>query len=313
MIAPVPALDDLPVRYVRRACAASPGFVLVKAGLRIRADGQPRPLLGFGCATDPATATARARAELYERLIPASALARDAEVEVPGLRLDGHEGGHRIAELIAPPGTGSDATGFAFHPDLGRARSHAARELTERHLLAELWYGGLGLVPLDPPPGPDAFTGPGPRARHYTVAARTPEPFVLVVVHDPAREVLVVGSAVRDTREAAAAHAVEEAVMMYDTVLHDSVSAYVGAGSTDRLRSLRGPLAARRAAHLESRVRTPDEGDPAPLRVELPADTWLSTICHHRDGHLVRAWSPDLTLPRGHRPAGPGQVPDPFC
>ncbi|MDI3420436.1 hypothetical protein [Streptomyces luteolus] len=305
-------LDRLPVRRHEHAPVCAPEFLSVSAGLQFSISDEQFSALGFGCSRQEEKANSSALWETYERLLMVAELSGSLGRPVEGRSKGGTQADSRPFQHIVPRPwhdtyrEGQDATGLAIHTTGVAAERAAERELTERALLAALWYG---TTPIRSEAADHNFVTTG-RLRTYSFPCHLGY-FSLAAWHDPRSQILVAGSAVRDSLDEAIEHAAGEAVMVFDGVWQGRTPRYSTHTSRDRYASLRGDLHTARAEHLETRLTGGRGSVSYPLDV-ADDDMVFYRLIDWEDVCLVRAVSGRLPTP-GTLRSRVGEVPaDPF-
>lgn len=289
-------LERLPVRTSQRLGETFLAQHLVRCGVSVRVAGTTQRVLGHGSSTDLERALVSATWELRERVLMIAEVTGDPGRVVYGTELRRPDVRHeaRFIDIVARPWhptyrPGRDATGIAVHRSRSLAMTAAVAELVERMINARLWYDAQ-CVPLVPAPmvgSDEPLRGVYTRAWCGAVAgAGVAADFVyaLCVVDDPAEQILVCGTAVREARHDAVAHARDEAIMVYESVARDLPTRYHAASSRTRFSSLRGCSYNDRTAHLASCLAAAGNG-PAP---DLD-DVVVWDLVEGEDVQLVRA------------------------
>lgn len=276
----------------------------------LRRDGVARPILGFGCSTSRDLALESARWELLERVLMCADVSGDPHRNVPGIGPDGAALVKPFVEVVARPWHdefrhGNDATGIAVRDTYEGAAMAARCEVVERAALAELWYG------TTPVPSPQLIGEPGPELRTFTWRLLSVW-FSLAVFARPAQEVLVCGSAVADTAGRSQEHAVEEAVMVTDSVVAGHISHYQQTDKADRYASLMGAASTSRLAHLELRLATARDGGALVDEGAVADSISVFHLIDRPQLHLVRAVSDAGSPLAVRRRSGVSTPDDPF-
>jgi ribosomal protein S12 methylthiotransferase accessory factor YcaO len=212
-----------------------------------------------------------------------------------------------------------DATGFAFGWTHAHAVQAATLELIERLLVGEVWYGDRRLleVALDAPAVP-AFEVPAPDLRVYVDGSSASLPLAIVAIHDAAAGIMVAGSDVKLSAPAAIEHALEEAVMLFESVHAGHAPSYESANARARYAMLEGRLTHKRAAFLRAKSTPGDvSGRVWPLDAIVDAvhgrDIEIYSLAEGTDFEVVRAIAPQWRLLIDRRADDDRHLLDPFC
>lgn len=313
MIRSVDQLRALPIRAYERSATWMPGYVIATNGISLRLGTRVIPVLGSGCSRHPAEARHVASWELYERLLMNAEVTGSQGRSVSAAALDGFtpRPPRRFEDVVPRPWhdtylAGGDATGIAIHSEAEHATAAAVRELEERATLVEIWYGHEPIL-CERESRSDVTAG---QLTLYSLDLAFGR-FTLAIWHAPELQTLVAGSALHPEAAKSAEHAVEEAVMIFESVTRGASPRYNRAAPAEQYGSLKGPLHQARAGHLERRLR-PGRGG---TRGRFCSDIVVYTLLAWPDLHLVRATARDAVTPasvRAHHACDKQVVPDPF-
>lgn len=248
--------------------------------------------------------------EMFERLLMTAEVTGRPERLVQGRKPDGSVVARKAFNEVVPRPwhstyrTGCDATGLAIHRSAGNAAVVAISELAERTINAQAWYGrepismNLHISAQVMAPGIelDVWTATVDEIGWYSLAS----------IASSKQCMFVCGSAIRKSEGEAQRHAVEEAVMIFESVLAGKIPRYHQYEAVERFSSLRGPLWERRRTYLFSRLRG---GTPQPKSIPLH-DVVVWHLVEGDGVSLVRATSSSFTTLVSLR--GSTEPDDPF-
>lgn len=309
--------SQIPVRLSQHKAQNFPSYTVFKVGTSLRSNGSEFQIIGCGCHGERGD-QASAYYELLERLY--------AQYEVVRQRtshndliiyswLDRREIGRISFEkacLGAPTPHFIDGTGLAYGPTLDHALEHGANELLERQLCVGVWYHGEKLQCVRE----DISSGTLPIC-FYKLVRPMRESFSLASIYDSKNEVYVAGSAVRMDERAAASHAAEEAIMLYDSVISGSRPHYRNALSQEHFLSLRGEKSRLRANWMRQLAMpttgTATVGDLSGLADRVGLENLRYIVFNDVDGnYVVRVFAENAQTPAMMRQSGRAPS-DPFC
>ncbi len=309
--------SQIPVRLSQHKAQNFPSYTVFKVGTSLRSNGSELQIIGCGCHGERGD-QASAYYELLERLY--------AQYEVVRQRTShndliiyswlGRQDVGRIsfekACLGAPTPHFIDGTGLAYGPTLDHALEHGANELLERQLCVDVLYHGEKLQYVRE----DSSSGTLPIC-FYKLMRPMRESFSLATIYDSKNEVYVAGSAVRMDEHAAASHAAEEAIMLYDSVISSSLPHYRNALSREHFLSLRGKKSRLRANWMKQLAfptnTTATEDDCSRLADRIDPENLRYIIFNDVDGsYVVRVFAENTQAPAMMRHSG-REPSDPFC
>lgn len=327
------AIDTISLlEHTRTACfksALAKEYVLAKAVTQLTNwQGRQIVLGGFAAGRDASDAAMRARAELCERVFALYDFQRDRVqssnvFEVarwPDLQSrQAIDASQVLLGPFPPGGQGSDSTGLSWANDFEFACSHATLEILERHLLGEIWYQRLPIARLE-----TKAIG-----RHlvdlYTITDPTRLPFALAVLHNLRVTWLVCGSSLRLHLSDAVEHAIDEAIMLFDTISMPIRNSGLNAQTYKRVLSLANPtISLLRWHHISSAALSVVPHVDLPVEFDLhglvttvlrkrESDVLVASLHSADNEHLVRAIIPNALQLSVLRASHPQAIPDPFC
>lgn len=286
-----------------------PQWVVAQKGMFLSLSGSRLPVVGSACSRDPVVADTTSLYEAVERLLTRACAAGGHRWLTGHLAADATATVRESLTTILPwPDPGStrvtDGTGLAVHRDRVSAETHALWELLERALVAQLWYGpGLALQPASP-----TLREGRCELRAWTLTG-TDGWFAVADAYDPDGPAYTLGAAVRGDPARAVEHAQAEAIMLLDSAQRRSIPPHIQHAARVRARTLAGPLAPLRRAHLEQAADRLQQADPATRCPQSlwrhaavdPGDVAVFTILEGPDWVLVRAVADNVVLPRDAR------------
>lgn len=315
-------MRDIPITFFHRAATVCSEYHIVKAGTQFIVDGKKFPILGFSCGKDEAKTHASAKFELFERLYGHFIIARKkVPNELDKIRwYDKQKVGIELLENIAfRSGTGqkSDGTGMAYGTILEDAITNGLLELCERQLAADIWYEGRKIVFVK-----EMRVDLKDTLKIYALASSPGACFALAALHDTQRKIFVCGTALKLDPLAAQEHAIEEAVMLHDSLASQDQAVYQKEESKNHYSSLVGELAAQRMEHLASMVAEGQALLPDTTSAQLkdvvckifnPKYVYFSIVYQDDISVVIRGYADGAKTPSHYRNIKHIALSDPFC